>query len=64
MPLDYLYTPNKQEWIQRKIQIGRRPEEFKVLLVVLEILSILSHFREKQFFSQLKILDSQISSLK
>ena len=46
MPLDYLYTPNKQEWIQRKIQIGRRMEEFKVLLAVLEIILILSLFRE------------------
>ena len=46
MPLDYLYTPNKQEWIQRKIQIGRRMEEFKVLLAVLEIILILSIFRE------------------
>jgi len=32
MPLDYLYTQTKETWLQRKIQIGRRDEEFTVML--------------------------------
>ena len=49
MPLDYLYTQTKETWLQRKIQIGRRDEEFTVMLSQcgnLRLLQPLKFFRE------------------
>ena len=42
MPVDYLYSHNVQEWLNRKIQIGRRSGRFEVRIGKLILFSL--HF--------------------
>ena len=51
MPVDYLYSHNVQEWLNRKIQIGRRSGRFEVCIGKLILFSL--HLPKVRFFIEL-----------
>ena len=53
MPLDYIYTQTSN-WQQRKIQIGRRSNEFKVrTYIFISVSKSMSLFVECKFFLEM-----------